>query len=41
MRSESVKLDEKIEGLTYYIGVFRRELVDVVDGRIIAKGHKK
>jgi uncharacterized protein (TIGR03067 family) len=35
------KLGEKIEGFTYFIGVFRRELVDVVDGRIVAKGSKK
>jgi uncharacterized protein (TIGR03067 family) len=32
---------EKIEGFTYAIGVFRRELVDVVNGRIVARGHKK
>jgi len=35
------KAGEKAEGFTYAIGVFRRELVDVVDGRIVAKGHKK
>jgi uncharacterized protein (TIGR03067 family) len=42
--SESVSVvigQKKIEGFTYAIGVFRRELVDVVDGRIIAKGRKK
>jgi uncharacterized protein (TIGR03067 family) len=31
---------EKIEGFTYAIGVFRRELVDVVNGRIIARAKK-
>jgi uncharacterized protein (TIGR03067 family) len=40
-RSITAKGGVKIEGLTYFIGVFRRELVDVVDGRIIAKGQKK
>lgn len=30
----------KIEGFTYFIGVFRRDLVDVVDGRVVPKGQK-
>jgi uncharacterized protein (TIGR03067 family) len=40
-RSEEATEGQKPEGFTYAMGVFRRELVDVVDGRIIAKGHKK
>jgi uncharacterized protein (TIGR03067 family) len=40
-RSESVKAGGKVEGLTYIIATFRRELVDVVDGRIVAKRQKK
>jgi hypothetical protein len=39
--SQSIKLRMKGEDLSYYIGVFRRELVDVVDDRIIVKGQKK
>jgi len=32
---------KKVEGLSYGIAVFRRDLVDVVDGRIVRKGAKK
>ena len=32
---------KKFEGLGYGIAVFRRDLVDVVDGRIVRKGAKK
>lgn len=39
--SVEAKAGEKIEGFTFAIGVFRRELVDVVDGRIVAKRVKQ
>jgi uncharacterized protein (TIGR03067 family) len=39
--SVEANVGEKVEGFTYAICVFRRELVDVADGRTIAKGHKK
>lgn len=32
---------KKFEGLSYGIAVFRRDPVDVVDGRIVRKGAKK
>ena len=33
--------DGKAEGFTYAVGVFRRDRVDVIDGKIVAKSAKK
>ena len=35
--AETVKAGQRIQGFTYGIGIFRRERVDVVGGKIIPK----